>query len=400
MNIDTGKEMETQRTERDLRFDFFRGFALICICVNHTEAMAGYKVLGFLILDPTGLYDNAMTFVFISGLMYGYVYEKIYLSHGLWMTWARSIVRSIQIYFFQIVLLPFIIGAAALFLLYGDLNETMEYLRLSPYLHGEGLAFVQYLTLYNYPQFFDILPLYALLLLFMPIFLYGLNRSQTVTVMLAMLVWVQSGFWVVLRRRELLPFHNAGLYLTVWQYLFLLGMMFGFRKRMGTLRLSYSKKYLYPAIAWLLFIFVKEKMLFFINDYIFTFEPNSLSHIPFSLKIYLGPTRIFTFLILVYVVSYFVSKDSKLFQNKFGRALITCGQNSLEVFSFGLFLTYVAIFLMQITNGGYGSMLIMDIGMVLLSVAFAYYLKWRKREPWRRNPIDNQPIKIGSTLLL
>ena len=373
-------------SERDLRFDFFRGLALLFICINHIEGGVRLKTLAVVTIHTAGLYDHGMTFVFISGMMYGYINEKIYLNHGLPMMWARSVIRAVQVYFFQILLLTVVLGIAGVYLHHSNDWELMNYVHLEPYLKGDFIYFSRFLLFDHFPLFFDILPLYILLLMVMPLCLYGINKRPYLTTFIAFVIYVISAFIAYFGPGRYLPLYNGAFILTIWQMLFLIGMILGVKKRSGTLRISYEKRYLYPAIAWVAFTFVNEKLLFEINDFVVKINPLFLHHIPYTARRYLPPHRLLSFFILIYVVSYFVRGDSKLFKNAIGRAIISCGQQSLEVFTFGVFLAYSGTFFVKGFGGGRPLLVITEIFMLLLTVAFAYYLKWRKREPWRQVP--------------
>src|ERR1700681_3826445 len=68
---------------RDLRLDFFRGVALICIFIDHIPE----NYLNYFTLSAIGFSDAAEVFIFVSGFTASLVYGRAMMQRGvLWST--------------------------------------------------------------------------------------------------------------------------------------------------------------------------------------------------------------------------------------------------------------------------------------------------------------------------
>ena len=63
-------------SSRDLRIDFFRGFALLFIFTNHLADLAESPLLKVISWRTWGMSDAAELFIFMSGFIYGLVYDR------------------------------------------------------------------------------------------------------------------------------------------------------------------------------------------------------------------------------------------------------------------------------------------------------------------------------------
>src|SRR5688500_17048562 len=64
---------------RDVRLDFFRGLALLCIFIDHTPG----NILGFVTARAYGLSDAAEMFVLIAGYTAVLAYSRIFEREGM-----------------------------------------------------------------------------------------------------------------------------------------------------------------------------------------------------------------------------------------------------------------------------------------------------------------------------
>src|SRR3712207_4573438 len=96
-----------EKKERDLRLDFFRGFALVMIFINHVPGnfLSNFTNKNF------GFSDAAEIFVFVSGYAATLSYGGTYRNGGPWLTTVRIVVRAAQLYAAH-VLLFFLVAAA------------------------------------------------------------------------------------------------------------------------------------------------------------------------------------------------------------------------------------------------------------------------------------------------
>ena len=61
------------------------------------------------------------------------------------------------------------------------------------------------------------------------------------------------------------------------------------------------------------------------------------------------------------------------------RPVIKCGQQSLEVFCVGVFLSFIAHFVLETTSNTFPVQVLVGVGGLSLMTAVAYYRSWSKR---------------------
>src|ERR1700753_498982 len=98
-----GKERPVQkwiRQNRDLRIDFFRGFALWCMLIDHMIK----SWLRGITLKEYGFCDGGELFVLLAGLSAGMVYHRVMVRDGLGAAWLKIGRRIVAIYRTHLVL--------------------------------------------------------------------------------------------------------------------------------------------------------------------------------------------------------------------------------------------------------------------------------------------------------
>jgi hypothetical protein len=59
--------------------------------------------------------------------------------------------------------------------------------------------------------------------------------------------------------------------------------------------------------------------------------------------------------------------------------LVKCGQHSLEVFCVGIYLSFIAAFILEATSDGIVAQFLVGAGGLSIMTAVAYYRSWSKR---------------------
>lgn len=368
--------------KRDLRIDFFRGLALLTICLNHNESLSGKKVLYYLVYSPIGGSSTAELFVFISGLVFGLVYLKILLKNGYFLLHMKAALRSFQLYLFHLLMLVIILSSVSLFSVFFDISYSPSFVEFRNFFQNDLSIFYRYSSFQYFPFLFDILPLYIILLIVMPFFIYLLSRNWQLAFSVSFGIYIGVQFLQHFGKLASFPFHNFEFHPLAWQFLFFIGMGLGMQKYYGKLSIPYKKQYLYIGLLFLITICIMDKGMDFLK-LTGVYAQGSFYKQYFHQRVTLEPMRLIHFLIFCYVVSYFLVESSDFWNSRTAHVFITCGQNSLEVFTLGVILNYLVALLMTVWNGGYVCMLICDAGVVGLSVLFAYFLSWKKANPWQ-----------------
>ena len=244
------------------------------------------------------------------------------------------------------------------------------------FLHRPDLAIVQTLLLRFRPLNMDVLPLYIVLMFFLPVILWMMKRRADLTLALSFALYVMrwkydlyltaypNGFW------SFNPF--------AWQLLFVFGAwcaLGGGRRLSGILS---SKITLWIAVAYLLTAF----------GVAMTWGFPQLDHVlPAWLERWIYPIdkpdldilRFLHFLALATVTLRFATKDWPVLKSPWLRPMILCGQHSLVIFCLGVFLAFGGYFVLTEISAGLGlHFLAAMVGIAIMS-AVAWMATWYKR---------------------
>ncbi len=159
---------------RDLRLDFFRGLALIFIFIDHIPGniVADYTVRNF------GFSDASEIFIFISGYAAGLVYMRAARREGIVFSSARVLRRVWQLYVAHLFLFVIFVAQVAWTSIKFDNPMYVEEMNIASFLQEPHVAIIQSMLLKFKPVYMDILPLYIVLLLFLPVVLFLSMRSR------------------------------------------------------------------------------------------------------------------------------------------------------------------------------------------------------------------------------
>lgn len=379
---------------RDVRLDFLRGAALLVLLLDHAEEFSRVQVLSLLTYAPIGVSTAAEVFIFLSGLVFGLAYEAVLRTHGYVRVHARCFARAWQIYLLHVASLIFTVGAVAIIGWSLGASHTP-----APAVSNDTL--VSFLALQWNPQYFDILPLYIVLLLYTP-FLFPLaHRSPTSAISLSLLFYLVAQLAYSNHATESLPFSSALYYNPLaWQLLFVIGVTLGFALKRGRrIRpLTFSQLALVAGVLVVAGLWYKGVRVAALLDWFGQGDYVKGQGVAFDLpmidKPTLGPFRLLHFLLTAwFVASVLPSAESRMWSRPVTQAIAVCGRHGLEMFVVGIVLTYAIGAVMHAVNGGYLEMLALDAVGVLLTLASAQVVDWRKREPWRtaRVPAPTMP---------
>jgi len=384
-------------TARDPRLDVLRGVALLVLLVNHAEELSRTQVLSLVTYAPVGVSTAAELFIFLSGLVLGLAYWRVLGTQGYVRFHTRCLARAWQIYLLHLASLGFTVAAVVTLTAYYGTSLSAVFPSQGLTVSTESLT--RFLQLKYNPQYFDILPLYIVLLLYVPFMLPLLRRHPGMGLAASLAFYLVAQWGAVVGHAETLPF-AAGFYYNpmAWQLLFVLGVAAGFRLREGRPMPHISGRgllavvgLLVVAAAWYKGVRLNAVTGWFADVAYVPGQPVPFD-IPLTDKSTLGPFRLVHFLLLATVVAQWLpAPDSQVWQSRLGRRTAMCGRHGLEVFVAGVVLTYVIGTLMRIADGGRGLMFALDLAGMLALLAWADLVEWRRREPWRMGPIAAKP---------
>ena len=364
---------------RELRLDLFRGLALWLIFIDHVSP----DVLTWFTIRSYGFSDAAEIFIFISGYTAAFVYGRSMLESGVVIAVARILRRVWQIYAAHVLLFTFMVAAVSYVVVGLGKPFYGQEMEVTHFLNEPGLSMVQGLLLRYRPLNMDVLPLYIVLMSFLPLILLLIRLSLNLTLVTSVAIYALSwrydlhlstypdGFW------SFNPF--------AWQLLFVSGAwcaLGGARQISGILSS--------PVTLWISFAYLLASFGVTLTWYFPQFEylvPHWLAHWMYPInKADLDVLRFAHFVALAVIAVYFVPAGSPGLKSPWLRPMILCGQSSLEIFCLGVALAFTGYFLLtEISAGLFLHVLVGICGIAIMSAA-AWVLSWSKRRLDKTGP--------------
>ncbi|QUJ76933.1 OpgC domain-containing protein [Sulfitobacter albidus] len=179
---------------RDLRLDFFRGIAMFIILIAHTPG----NFLTSWIPARWGFSDATEIFVFCSGMASAIAFGGTFDRAGWLLGTARVLFRVWQVYWAHVGLF-FATLAAMVYLTdlpftdrnyWGQLNLWMIFVESDKWENPNIL--LSFMTLRWVPNYFDILPMYMIVLLMMPVVMALAKVDLRLVAAFVIGVWVMG----------------------------------------------------------------------------------------------------------------------------------------------------------------------------------------------------------------
>lgn len=404
-------------TVRDPRLDFFRGIAMIIILFAHTPG----NFFTSWIPARWGFSDATEMFVFCSGMASAIAFGRTFERAGWGMGTTRVVYRCWQVYwahigmFFAIAALMVALNALGPF----ERNYVGQ-LNLVPFFDGlvrDGEVITTttdqllgLITLTYVPNYFDILPMYLVILAMMPIVMALSRVSLWLTGAVVLTVWLfaQSNILAALAVPELAlslpaePWSDRQWFFNPfgWQLVFFTG----FALMIGWIPAPPVNKWL---IGLALLVVLANVPLSSVGVravgqgwFGLAFEGNPVidwrnANTMWITKSDFGLFRYLQFLSLAYLGWVAVGEGGKyLLANGTGAlagiwdrivtTLMKIGQQSLAVFVFSMILARLNGFWLDQwgRDAAWHTVLVNLVGVALL-VAVAYGVGWIKSQPWR-----------------
>lgn len=357
---------------RDLRLDLFRGLANWAIFLGHIPN----TTLTWLTTRNYGFSDGADLFVFISGYTATLVFGKMMLKRGFFIGATRLFRRVWQLYVAHVLLFVFYMTSVHFLAHNFNIPHLMDQFNVAGLMEYPVETMTQGLLLKLKPLNLDVLPLYIVLMgMFTPVLWLMLKHKN----------WVLSGSVLLyLAARHYgwnFPSYPSGVWYFnpfTWQLLFVLG---GWLVLGGAPALDFlirSRLVLWLGIVFLLFALamtlsarIPELQNIFPTDLFEAFNPND--------KTNLGPYRVVHLAILILLAVRLIPIDWPGLGWPIFRPLIRCGQQSLEVFCVGVFLSFIAHVVLETVSDGIVAQLFVGAAGLAIMTGVAYYRSWSKQ---------------------
>jgi hypothetical protein len=355
---------------RDLRLDFFRGGALICIFIDHIPG----NYLNYFTLSAIGFSDAAEVFIFISGFTAALVYGRALATRGALIATVLVLRRAWQLYVAHIFL--FVIFIAEVSYTVRTFNNPMynEEMGVGDFLEHPHIAVVQAMVLQFQPTFLDILPLYIVLLLIFPVVLLCLRWQPMAVLAPSALVYLAVQVFGLD-----MPAYPPGSVWTfnplAWQFLFVFGAVLGHGETQSPGRARLIGLVYWPALAIAAVALVIRLSWAFhgVWDAVPAFFLRQLWPVN---KSNLSPIRLVSFFALVVLTARWVAPQARFLRAKAAWPVVLCGRHSLEIFCLSILLSALGHFLMSEINAGFGMQVAVNVVGVATMCLTAGVLDW------------------------
>jgi hypothetical protein len=359
--------------ERELRLDLFRGLALWLIFIDHLPP----SLLTWFTIRNYGFSDATEIFIFISGYTAAFVYGRAMLESGFVVAAARILRRAWQIYVAHVFL--FTIFLAEISYVANSFENPLytEEMGIMDFLKQPDVTIFQALILRFKPVNMDVLPLYIVLMLSLPLILVLMRWKPDVTLALSALLYAVT--WHYDLYLSAYPNGYWSFNPLAWQLLFVFGAWcaLGGARRMSAIISS-------NVTLWICIVYLAAA--FYVT---LTWNVPAMVHmLPKRLEQWMYPIdktdldvlRFAHFLALAAITVRFLPRDWPGLKSRWLKPLILCGQHSLEIFCLGVFLAFAGHFVLAEGGGGAALHALVTLCGILLMWGVAWLISWYKHE--------------------
>ena len=372
---------------RYLRLDLFRVIANWAIFLDHIPD----NVVNLITTRNYGFSDAADLFVFISGYTASFVYARMMIERGFIVGATRLTKRVWQLYVAHIILFViYIVAISFLARRFAD-SELINEFNVAGLVDHATETLGQGLLLKFKPVNLDVLPLYIVLMGVFPPVLWMMLRQPALTMLASIVLWLTARHfgW----NFAAYPAGNWYFDPYCWQVIFIFGSWCALGGAKRAAWIINSKAALYLGIAYLIFALVMTFAGRFPDfgamfpDWLYsTFNPND--------KTFMAPYRFVHFIVIAMLVVRFIPKDWPALEWKGFDPAIVCGQQSLAVFCVGVFLSFVAHFVLTLSSGSFLAQVLVSLAGIMIMTTVAYYISWSKRQD---KPLPKSPKPAPGT---
>ena len=357
--------------QRELRLDLFRGLALWLIYIDHVSP----DILTWGTIRSYGFSDAAEIFIFISGFTAALVYGRAMLESGMLIGTARVLRRAWQIYTAHLLLFLVLIAEIAYVTAVSEKSFYIQEMEVADFFNEPGQVVIQTLLLRFRPLNMDVLPLYIVLMAFLPLVLMLARSQRDLPLILSIALYI-----LTIRFDLHLSTHRDGLWSFnpfAWQLLFVFGVWcaLGGGRRLSPIISS-------PVTFWVAVLYLCAAFFITMTWYfpdLETLLPAWLirSIYPIS-KADFDVLRFAHFLALAVVALRFVPADWPGLKSLWVRPMILCGQYSLQIFALGIALSFAGYALLMELSAGVMLHVVVGITGILIMCGVARVFTWYK----------------------
>jgi hypothetical protein len=375
--------MATAPRQRDLRLDFFRGIGMFIILIAHITG----NPWTLWIPARFGFSDATEMFVFCSGMASALAFGALFGRAGWLMGTLRIVHRIWQVYWVHLgVFFVTLVLMLALNLTAAFPRDEVGALNLYPFLNNTGPNLIGLLTLTYVPNYFDILPMYLVILALIPVMMALARLDVRLALAASLALWalataglnLPAELWFT--KPSVRPwFFNP----FAWQLVFFTG----FALMAGWLPAPPIRRWLvWTAVAVVLLSvpFAWSKVI----SQVELIREVRKAAAPLFDKTDFGLLRYVHFLSLAYLAWVAVGPFGVRLQRGglAGEAIaLVCrvGQQSLAVFAASMVLARVLGAVLDLAGGGAVAALVVNLAGFVLIIAVARLAAYFKSQPWK-----------------
>ena len=359
-------------SERDLRLDLFRGLALWLIYIDHVSP----DLLTWFTIRNYGFSDAAEIFIFISGFTAALVYGRATFESGIAIGTARVLRRVWQIYASHLLLFLVLMAEIAFVTTISEKPSFyIQEMEVGQFFKQPGAEMIQVLLLRFRPLNMDVLPLYVVLMTFLPLILQFSRWHRDLPLVLSV------GLYILTIRYDLhLSTYPDGFWSFnpyAWQLLFVFGAWcaLGGGRRLSPILNS-------RLVFWVAVAYLGAAFFVTLTWYVPSLEsliPGWLARLIYPIdKADFDILRFVHFLALAVVVLRFVPSGWAGLKSPWARPLILCGQYSLQIFALGVALSFAGYALLMELDAGVVMHVIVGAAGILILYGVARTFTWYK----------------------
>ncbi len=359
---------------RDVRLDFFRGLAMFIIFVAHVPGNRWAQFLPRAI----GPSDAAEWFVFCSGFASALAFGKVFEQQGLWLGTSRILHRVWQLYWAQIAVFLTVAALCVVGTRWLD-KDYVAALNITRFFAETEQGLLHLLTLTYVPNLFDILPMYMVLLLFVPVVMalrrlrpwLALAFPPALYLAARAFDWNLPAEWWSDRPWYFNPF--------TWQLLFFTGFALG---RGWIHRPPFTWPWLALAAAIMLILFPLNFAPIWQNvDWVRTISD---AHVWMIDKTDFGPARYAHVLAMALLGLALVDRFPEFLRWRGFEPIVKVGQQTLPVFLSTIVLSWSAGMFLDVVGRTPLHVALANLTGFALMLGVANVTGFYKSQPWRR----------------
>ena len=378
---------------RDLRLDLFRGCAMIIILIAHIP----FNRVSNYIPARYGWSDAADIFVFCSGFASALAFGQVFVHRGWAMGTARIAYRVWQVYwahlgmFLAIAATMAALDLSEIFVRYGTFEKSyVGSLALDLFFDAPLTGLVGLMTLTYVPNYFDILPMYLVILAMLPLFMALARVDPKLAMAASVILWAAAQTGALALPAD--PWSDRAWFFNPfgWQLIFFTGFAFG----CGWLPAPPVSRGLAAVILLFLIVSIPFARWQIWTEVEWIRAWRDANPILFS-KTNAGILRYLHFLALAYLaVTLAGPRGVRLRPTGTGAGaaiargviaqVVKIGQQSLAVFVFSMWLALILGFFLDFTEvRGWGPALAVNAVGIAMILGVAHLAAWVKSAPWK-----------------